>query len=136
MSIKSNLIRAGALGAALTALTAGAAFAAVATSSVNVRSGPGTGYSVVDVLEPGQPVSIEGRSGGWCAVSKAGPNGWVSCNYLSGASFDGPRRFNQAPSVTLQFGMGYPDYYYPRHRRMMPPPPLPGHHIGPHPYWW
>ena len=48
MSIKSNLMKAGALGLVATALTAGAALAATATSTVNVRSGPSTGYGVID----------------------------------------------------------------------------------------
>ena len=73
MSIKTNLLRAGALGAAVTVLTAGAAFAAVATTSVNVRSGPSTSYRVVDTLAPGERVNITGQSNGWCAVTKPGP---------------------------------------------------------------
>ena len=63
MSFKNNLIRAGALGAVITALTAGAAFAAVATSSVNVRTGPSTSYRVLDTLYPGEHVAVTDRSG-------------------------------------------------------------------------
>jgi uncharacterized protein YraI len=116
MSIKSNLLKAGALGVVATALTAGAAFAAVATTSVNVRSGPGTSYGVVDTLRPGEPVSIRDRSGGWCAVSKSGPDGWVSCAYLAGGY--GPRvnvyrdRPNfyrdRSPDIGFGFSFGVP----------------------------
>jgi len=41
MSFKSNLLKAAGIGAAGILLTAGAAFAATATASVNVRTGPG-----------------------------------------------------------------------------------------------
>lgn len=127
MSIKSNLTKALGLGVVVTALSAGAALAAVATSSVNVRTGPGTGYSIVDTLRPGETVAINGQSGGWCRVSKAGPDGWVSCAYLSnGPRFNTydryDRHYDRGPSVNFSFGFGTP-----RHVRPMPPP---------HPWWW
>jgi uncharacterized protein YraI len=139
MSIKSNLLRAGALGAVITALTAGAAFAAVATSSVNVRSGPGTGYGVLDQLYPGERVAVTDRDGGWCEVSRPGPNGWVSCAYLTAGPFDGPRRYrdrfyDDGPDVTLSFGFGVPT-----HRHLPPPLPpygFPGHGPSPYPWWY
>jgi len=61
---------------------AGAANAAVATSTVNVRAAPVNG-AVVDVLRAGQEVEIDRCSGGWCYVIKPGPDGWVSSSYLS-----------------------------------------------------
>jgi uncharacterized protein YraI len=61
---------------------AGAANAAVATSTVNVRAAPVNG-AVVDVLRPGQQVEIDRCSGGWCYVIKPGPDGWVSASFLS-----------------------------------------------------
>jgi len=74
---------------ALTALgiliTSTAAMAAPAKSTValNVRSGPGTSYGVVDTLFKGEPVEVtECVSNGWCHVKHAGPNGWVSSKYL------------------------------------------------------
>ena len=124
MSIKSNLLKAAGLGVVVTALTAGAALAAVATSSVNVRSGPGTGYGVVDRLSPGEYVNVNGRAGGWCAVSKPGPDGWVSCAYLTGGRvnvYDGPRYryFDRSPSVEFNFGFGSPTMHV-RPRPMYP----------------
>lgn len=115
MSIKSNLLKAAGLGVVVTAFTAGAALAAVATSSVNVRTGPGTGYSVVDTLRPGEFVAIQDRAGGWCEVSKPGPDGWVSCAYLAGGRVNVmprvyPRyyRYDRGPSVDFNFGFGGP----------------------------
>ncbi|UYO00995.1 MAG: SH3 domain-containing protein [Devosia sp.] len=61
---------------------AAAAAPAVATTSVNVRSGPGTGYRVVDTLYRGQQVDVQYCRGSWCFVEKRGPDGWVSANYL------------------------------------------------------
>src|SRR5579871_5844819 len=100
MSLKSNLLKAAGIGAVATMLTAGAALAATATTSVNVRTGPGTGYNVVDTLSPGEHVSIVGQSNGWCQVNKPGPNGWVSCAYLTGGGgYYGPR-VDEGPDIS------------------------------------
>lgn len=57
---------------------------AKATAWVNVRSGPGTGYSVVDTMGPGETGNItECRTNGWCYVQRSGPDGWVSSSYLT-----------------------------------------------------
>ena len=95
-------------------LLAGAAFAAalilaaptqaaVATGSVNVRNGPGTGYAVVDVLRTGQVVDVTRQSGGWCYVVKSGPDGWVSCRYLAG-DYVGPG-ISPQPDVSIQLSV-------------------------------
>lgn len=104
-----------AIGATATVATAAPAYA---TGSVNVRSGPGTGYHIVDQLRPGQRVEVEGCRGSWCRISKSGPDGWVSANYLaSNRYYDDdydvrPRPRHRAPS----YYRGYHDYYdyYPR----------------------
>ena len=56
---------------------------AVTTSNLNVRSGPGTRYGVIDVLNRGDSVRINSCSGGWCWINHRGPSGWVSENHLS-----------------------------------------------------
>ncbi len=65
-----------------------AAFAvpATATTGVNVRSGPGTGFGIVDTLHAGEAVNVTECQGGWCYVEKSGPDGWVSGNYLQAAA--------------------------------------------------
>jgi uncharacterized protein YraI len=93
-----------ALGAAVLAVSATATLAATATASVNVRSGPGTQYRVLDTLRPGERVTLVDQAGGWCAVSKTGPNGWVSCRYLTSDGRSGTYR--EAPSVSIQLGFG------------------------------
>ena len=64
---------------------AGAAQATDAQARVelNVRTGPGTGYGVIDTLDAGERVEvIECNRQRWCYIDQAGPNGWVSSSYL------------------------------------------------------
>lgn len=84
MTIRKRLLASGLAGLTLLA-TAAAAFAApaVVTGNVNVRSGPGTGYNVVDTLRRGEPVDVQQCQGSWCYVEKSGPDGWISSNYLA-----------------------------------------------------
>jgi uncharacterized protein YraI len=84
MPISTRLLAGGLAGAALF-LSAGAALAdpGQATASVNVRSGPGVGYAVLDTLYPGEDVDVQRCTGGWCYVVHDGPNGWVSASYLA-----------------------------------------------------
>jgi len=155
MSIKTNLLRAGTLGIVLTALSAGAAFAAVATSSVNIRSGPGTSYRVLGQLAPGEHVAITNRTGGWCEISR--PNGWVSCAYLAhGAgsaslvqSYPYPDSgyLYDTPSVDVGVGLGshWPRPWPPMHHTwhtahartfpLLPPYGMPGHGEHTRPWW-
>jgi len=66
------------------AVSTGSAFAVpgAAKSDVNVRTGPGTSYQKVDTLYGGEAVDIVQCQSGWCYVEHAGPDGWVSGNYL------------------------------------------------------
>jgi len=55
--------------------------AIVDTAALNVRSGPGTGFAVIDVVHSGDslPVTGQNSSAGWYQVSLAdGRTGWVS----------------------------------------------------------
>ncbi len=119
MSLKSHMIKVLGVGAVITALSAGAALAAVATSTVNVRSGPSTSYRTVDQLFPGEVVGITDHANGWCEVSHPGRDGWVNCAYLSTTGFDrGPsyfrpydrfhsyRGYDRGPSFGFSVGPG------------------------------
>ena len=67
-------------------ITAGGALAveAVAKSAVNVRTGPGVTYGIVDKLDADELVDItECAPSGWCFVEHNGPDGWVSASYLT-----------------------------------------------------
>ena len=58
----------------------------VASTAVNLRSGPGTSYSVLDVVPEGATVTATGTSGSWVAVTFSGQSGYVSGAYLSPSS--------------------------------------------------
>ena len=96
-----NLAKATGLGAAAVLMTAGIASAAVATTTVNVRTGPGVGYNAIDTLSRGEQVAIVDRDGNWCAVQKSGPDGWVSCAYLSNGVIIRQPSVRVSPSVSF-----------------------------------
>ncbi|WP_246472746.1 SH3 domain-containing protein [Pelagibacterium limicola] len=86
MALRKNMVRGGLAALMTLVMTVGAyAWTATATTSVNVRSGPGTNFRVIDVLQRGQQVEVEYCRGSWCFVDQGryGPNGWVSANYLA-----------------------------------------------------
>lgn len=56
---------------------------AVATAGVNIRSGPGTNYARLGMLQPGQSVEVTGRQGGWVKVTWNGRTAWIISDYLS-----------------------------------------------------
>lgn len=56
----------------------------VTTGALNVRSGPGTNYSVVSVLSKGDEVTRIGQNGKWFKVATSnGADAWVSSKYLA-----------------------------------------------------
>lgn len=87
-----------------------AAIAAQSTVSLNVRSGPGTSYGVVDTLYAGENVNVgECRSNGWCYITHTGPDGWVSARYLSDARRASQPTARTTPNVTFSFSFGRAD---------------------------
>ena len=56
------------------------------SSSLNIRSGAGTGYSIVGTLYNGQTVSILEKNGDWYHISHNGVTGYVSAQYLQEVS--------------------------------------------------
>jgi len=73
------------------------------TSNVNVRSGPGTNFAVVDQVRRGQTVDVQQCQGSWCYIAKPGPDGWVSATYLSAQG--GPVNPSQ-PGISFGFNLG------------------------------
>jgi uncharacterized protein YgiM (DUF1202 family) len=55
-------------------------YVATQSDNLNVRSGPGTTYSIVGSLSKGEKVNVIATSGTW---SKIGKDKWVSTSYLS-----------------------------------------------------
>jgi uncharacterized protein YraI len=74
------------------------------TSNVNVRSGPGTNYGVVDTVRRGTQVDVQRCQGSWCYIAKPGPDGWVSANYLTGSG--GTVVNPQQPGLSFGFSTG------------------------------
>ena len=63
--------------------TAFAEGATVTGSDVNLRSGPGTNYPVIDCLPKGAVVEVTDRSNpNWYAVNYNGTSGYMSSRYL------------------------------------------------------
>ncbi len=85
MTYTGKIILAGLAALGLVAAsTAAMAEPARSTVALNVRSGPGINYNVVSVLRPNERVEVtECVSNGWCRIDHAGPDGWVSSNYLA-----------------------------------------------------
>lgn len=73
------------LGAALFTSGSALAYPAQAVQDLNLRSGPGTNYRVVDVIPGGGRVDVRSCSGSWCRVRYRGLPGFASANYLDRA---------------------------------------------------
>lgn len=107
--------------ALLMGLLATGTMAAEAISGANVRSGPGTSYSVVASLAAGESVTVtECAANGWCMISHPGPDGWVSAKLLADNGDDADffngsgggvqmvdDRYDRQPDVQVQFGFGF-----------------------------
>ncbi|MCC3867542.1 C40 family peptidase [Terrisporobacter mayombei] len=60
----------------------------VNTSTLNVRSGPSTSYSVIGTLSSGTKVEVISTSNGWSKIKYSGKTGYVSSQYLSSSASD------------------------------------------------
>lgn len=63
-----------------------------ATTRVNVRSGPGTDYRIIDALSPGERVQVIGKvqNADWYVIARDGvASGFVSASYLRPAAEPG-----------------------------------------------
>ena len=77
-----KLIGAGIAMLAFVAPAAEAATLKVVSSSVHLRSGPGTGYDILTTLSQGTVVRVESISGSWSRISSP-RSGYVYSSYLS-----------------------------------------------------
>lgn len=62
----------------------------VNTASLNVRSGPGTGYSKLGALTRGKVVDVLSENGGWSRIKYNGKDCYVSSGYLIDPSSQAP----------------------------------------------
>jgi uncharacterized protein YraI len=94
--------------------SAGCALAApaVVETDLNLRSGPGTQFSVIGVLPAGATVDVGNCTGAWCMVSFAGGSGFASSSYLAMAG--SASVYAAAPSTAYRGGY-YGSYGDPRY---------------------
>lgn len=99
--------------AALLACTGGAlAVEAAAKSAVNVRTGPGKTFSVIDQLTAGEVVTIkECAPSNFCFIEHSGPDGWVSASFLVPVEEEEPEEDMEEgsgdnPDCSFGFNMG------------------------------
>lgn len=97
-----------ALAGGILLLTSGAASAAVVTTDLNLRSGPGTDYPIINAMPAGSQVRVFNCTGSWCRVGWQGERGWASSSYLSGGRGYAAGDYYAAPSVVY----GEPSYAY------------------------
>lgn len=67
---------------------------AYATVAVNQRSGAGTSYRVLGVVQAGEKVSVLSESAGWSKVTSSVGTGYIASSYLSSSATE------KAPSTT------------------------------------
>jgi uncharacterized protein YgiM (DUF1202 family) len=75
-----------------------AAAVVTTTANVNFRSGPGTGYSVIQVIPRNSTVNTTGAvQNGFTRLTYNGVTGWVASQYLSGSGDLGTATVNSGP---------------------------------------
>jgi hypothetical protein len=129
----------GQAGAPPPAGAAGAPPPAVVNTTVNLRQGPGTTYTIISKIPAGAPVDVSGCNAGWCQVAYQGQDGYVIATSLAPAGEAGGGPPPGAPPP----GSGYagpppgyvdppPGYYGPP--AYVPPPYYYGGYYGPYYY--
>lgn len=114
---KRNLLRAATVAAALSAAAVvfmpavSMAADATASTTANVRSGPGTSYRVIDTLRAGESVDVQGCRSGWCFIEydDGDSEGFVSASLLRRGSATIEPNFNLSfnfPSGGISIGSG------------------------------
>lgn len=94
------------LAAGVVLASAGIASAAIVTNDLNLRSGPGTRYGVIDTMPAGAYVRVIGCGGSWCRVKWHGRVGYASASYLGGGRVYASEPVYVAPPPVVRFGFG------------------------------
>lgn len=76
----------------------------VTTANLNLRSGPGTGYSIITVMPKGAEVTVTGYSGNWAIVKYGNYTGYASNTYLALKS--GGTTYYTTGNLNLRSGPG------------------------------
>lgn len=75
------------------------------TANLNMRSGPGTSYSIILTIPRGSQVEVLGSAGGWAKVNYGGRTGYVSEAYLSSTPPGTSGTPTGAPAVVVRSGL-------------------------------
>jgi len=128
MPMLKTVMKGGLAALAVAVMTAGAyAWPASATTTLNVRSGPGTQFRVVDVLQRNEPVEVDYCRGSWCFIQSRDGQGWASSSYLARYQAPQPPQWQQPPNWQR------PPQQPPHWQR---PPQQPPHWNQPRPPQW
>jgi len=111
-----------------------AAEAAYTSGTVNLRAGPGTGYSVIAALPAGDFVSVGTCVPGWCSVATDGLRGWMSAAYIGGVRVHRPPVYVSPPYVYAPYYSPY--YAYPPYGGVYFSFYFGPHHQHPRPYFY
>ncbi|MRZ29191.1 SH3 domain-containing protein [Paeniclostridium sordellii] len=71
----------------------------VVATSLNVRSGPSTGNSVIGSLKNNEKVEVISESNGWSKIKYNGKEGYVSSTYLKDVNEGGTSKPDEKPNV-------------------------------------
>lgn len=58
----------------------------VTGSAVNIRSGPGVNFQIVDKRYKGDRVAVVSQQGNWSKIEHSSGSAWISSNYIRGAN--------------------------------------------------
>ena len=72
----------------------------VVATSLNVRSGPSTGNSVIGSLKNNDKVEVISESNGWSKIKYNGKEGYVSSTYLKDSNEGGNSKQNETPKLS------------------------------------
>ncbi|MFB8425632.1 LysM peptidoglycan-binding domain-containing protein [Priestia megaterium] len=79
------------------------------SNTLNVRSGPGTNYSITTSLNGGTEVEVLSNTNGWYKISTGGKEGYVYGQYLSVPRYESQETLNTTPITTTPSTS--PSYY-------------------------
>lgn len=103
--VRSAILAIFTLSSIIFSSTAVSATTAASSTDLNVRSGPGTSFGVLDTLYEGEIVEVaECQANGWCYIEHTGTNGWVSSSYLTMAPEPSGEAADPDCSLSLTIG--------------------------------
>jgi hypothetical protein len=105
----------------------------VTGTTVNLRQGPGTTYTVVTKIPAGAPISVSGCDTGWCQVMFQGQNGYIIESSIGPRGPSGPPGVGGPPPGPPPGYAGPPPGYAGPPPGYYPPPPP--YYYGPGPYY-